>query len=131
VTIERTPLLANESPTARAPNRTRSIFFFFFFTIVRIDKDDHGKAIGLFSTTFVAPEFRRQAVATRLLSQGEDWMRGHGMIEAATYTSDSNTKLINLYIDHGYKITNKYPEKKMIKLTKVFTNSPISSEVRA
>ncbi len=87
-------------------------------TIVRIDKDDQGKSIGLFSTTFVAPEFRRQAVATRLLSQGEDWMRGHGMTEAATYTSDSNTKLINLYADHGYKITDKYPEKKMIKIAK-------------
>lgn len=87
-------------------------------TIVRIDKDDQGKSIGLFSTTFIAPEFRRQAVATRLLSQGEDWMRGQGMTEAVTYTSDSNTKLINLYVHHGYKIGNKYPEKKMIKLSR-------------
>ena len=85
-------------------------------TIVRIDKDDLGNSIGLFATTFVAPEFRRQAVATRLLSQGEDWMRRHGMTEAATYTSDSNTKLINLYVDHAYKITAEYPEKKMIKI---------------
>ncbi|MBK7963384.1 MAG: GNAT family N-acetyltransferase [Bdellovibrionales bacterium] len=86
-----------------------------------------------FSTTFIAPEFRRQAVATRLLSQGEDWMRGQGMTEAVTYTSDSNTKLINLYVHHGYKIGNKYPEKKMIKLpslkgcsTGIITQTPTS-----
>jgi len=92
-------------------------------TIVRIDKDDAGKSIGLFSTTFVAPEFRRQAVATSLLSHGEEWMRGQGMTEAATYTSDSNTKLINLYVDHGYKIIYNYPEKKMIKIAKALVQS--------
>jgi hypothetical protein len=48
----------------------------------------------------------QQTVAKRLLAEGEEWMRGYGMIEAASYTSDSNTKLINLYIDRDYKITN-------------------------
>lgn len=92
-------------------------------TMVRIEKDDHSlPKIGLFSTTFVAPEFRRQAVASRLLSRGEEWMRGHNLTEAATYTSDSNNKLISLYTDHGYVITNQYPEKKMVKLAKVFTD---------
>ncbi len=87
-------------------------------TIVRLDSDDNGHEIGLFSTTYVAPEFRNQAVATKLLHRGEVWMSEHGMSEAATYTSASNTKLIKLYVGCGYQITATYPEKKMIKLSR-------------
>lgn len=87
-------------------------------TIVRIEHDDSGKQFGLFSTTFVAPEFRRQAIADSLLRRGETWMVEHGVNEAVTYTSDANTKLINLYEINGYKIVEVLPGKKMIKLAK-------------
>jgi GNAT superfamily N-acetyltransferase len=94
-----------------------------FFT-VRLDRDDVGNEIGLFSTTYVTPEFRNRAVAKQLLHHGESWIKERGMTEAATYTSDSNTKLINLYEGHGYQIAAKYPEKKMIKLAKALPPIP-------
>lgn len=87
-------------------------------TIVRVEKDETGNRFGLFSTTFVAPEFRGQGIATQLLKTGENWMMDQGLTEATTYTSESNTKLISLYDRHGYKITATYPKKKMIRLHK-------------
>jgi GNAT superfamily N-acetyltransferase len=86
--------------------------------IVRIDTDDDGNPIGLFGTTFVAPEFRRQGVARALLECGEQWMIEHGMETAATYTADDNNKLEALYREAGYQITERYQDKKMIKLSK-------------
>jgi GNAT superfamily N-acetyltransferase len=86
-------------------------------TIVRIECDDAGKAFGLFSTTFVEPESRRLAVATQLLLRGEAWMRAHGMTEAATYTAETNAKLIGLYHKHGYAIVETRSE--MVRLAKV------------
>jgi ribosomal protein S18 acetylase RimI-like enzyme len=86
--------------------------------IVRIEEEG-GTRIGLFSTTYVAPHFRRQAIASDLILEGEAWMISHGLSVAVTYTSDSNTKLINLYSNHGYQITESYPEKKMIRLARV------------
>jgi GNAT superfamily N-acetyltransferase len=85
-------------------------------TIVRVERDDDGREIGLFSTFFVEPESRRTAVATSLLRRGEEWMRQHGMTEAVTYTSDSNVKLINLLGKHGYKIVDSGSE--MVRLAK-------------
>jgi GNAT superfamily N-acetyltransferase len=92
---------------------------FFGHCIVRIDHDDSGKEIGLFSTTYVAPDFRRLGIADALLIRGEQWMIEHGMTEALTYTSDSNTKLINLYRKHGYEVTVTDAEKQMIGMTKI------------
>jgi len=73
-------------------------------TIVRIDVDDAGTPIGLFSTTYVVPEARRRAVASSLLLAGEAWLIGHGMATAVTDTSAANLKLIRLYEKHGYAI---------------------------
>jgi GNAT superfamily N-acetyltransferase len=85
-------------------------------TIVRVDRDDDGKEIGLFSTIFVEPESRRTAVATSLLRRGEEWMLEYGLMEAVTYTSDSNMKLINLLGKHGYRIVDSRSE--MVRLAK-------------
>ena len=73
-------------------------------TIVRVERGDDGRAFGLFSTTFVAPAWRRRATATALLLRGEAWMIDQGLPEAATWTSDANVKLIALYRKHGYAI---------------------------
>ena len=87
--------------------------------IVRIDRDDSGNQVGLFSTTYVEPESRRLGTANALLLHGEKWMIQQGMPKALTYTSDSNAKLINLYKKHGYEITVTDAEKKMVGLSKI------------
>jgi GNAT superfamily N-acetyltransferase len=89
-------------------------------TIVRIDADDAGTPIGLFSTTYVAPEVRRRAVASRLLRAGEAWLIGHGMTTAVTATSAANVKLIKLYEKHGYVIVGAHAD--MVRLGRALSS---------
>ena len=77
-------------------------------TIVRIEAGDTGGQHGLFSTIFVEPRSRKLAVGSRLLRHGEAWMAAQGMPEAATWTSATNAKLINLYGKHGYAIVARH-----------------------
>ncbi len=72
-------------------------------TIVRIERDQDGKLIGLFSTFFVEPGSRNRAIATSFVAHGERWMVDHGMHTARTYTADSNDRLKNLLIRLGYQ----------------------------
>jgi GNAT superfamily N-acetyltransferase len=71
-------------------------------TIVRVEHGTQGERFGLFSTSYVAPPWRRSGVAGRLLVQGEAWMREQGLAEASTWTSSTNRPLIALYGRHGY-----------------------------
>jgi len=91
-------------------------------SIVRIELGDGGRRYGLFSTTYVEPASRKHAVATALLAHGERWMAGHELPEAATWTSATNDKLINLYRKHGYAISAHYTHDAtgtpMVRLTK-------------
>jgi GNAT superfamily N-acetyltransferase len=89
-------------------------------TILRIDAHASGRRFGLFSTTYVHPDARRHGLADRLLARGEDWIREHGLDEAATWTSSTNTKLIRLYEKHGYAITDggQNGPSWMVRLTK-------------
>lgn len=82
-------------------------------TIVRVQREDDGE-VGLFSTTYVVPEARRDGIAQALLQRGEDWMRAQRMTRAATYTSKSNEKLIRLYESRGYAIDLRSDE--MVRL---------------
>lgn len=75
-------------------------------TIVRIDRDEAGACIGLFSTTFVDPGSRNQGIARSLLERGEHWMGEHGLSRAVTYTSVSNIKLQNLFLHRGYALVD-------------------------
>ena len=97
-------------------------------TIVRIELDETGRRYGLFSTTFVEPESRKQAIATRLLEHGEKWMIEYELPEACTWTSESNTKLIELYVKHGYAIVERHThdvtKTPMVKLAKALTARP-------
>ena len=70
------------------------------YTIVRREEP----TLGLFSTTYVEQQWRRQGVAQALLRQGEDWMRQFGLQRAATYTADHNLKLHQLYLGLGYQL---------------------------
>jgi GNAT superfamily N-acetyltransferase len=71
-------------------------------TIVRVDKDDAGAPIGLFSTIYVDPAFRNGGVAKQLLTCGEAWMVRRALPRAVTYTDADNIKLQNLFIARGY-----------------------------
>ncbi len=78
-------------------------------TIVRVEDEeaagvDGGTTVGLFSTTYVAPEGRRRGVADLLLGRGEAWMRDHGLDTAVTYTDPDNEPLIALYRERGYDL---------------------------
>jgi 8-oxo-dGTP pyrophosphatase MutT (NUDIX family)/ribosomal protein S18 acetylase RimI-like enzyme len=86
--------------------------------IVRIERDEGGNQFGLFSTTYVDPAFRKKGFANALLLRGEQWMLEHELLEAITYTSESNAKLIRLYEKHGYRIHLTNAEKRMIGLKK-------------
>ena len=87
-------------------------------TIVRVESDEDGE-YGLFSTTYVLKAYRRQQVANALLLRSEQWMRTQGLKRAATNTSDSNVKLINLYEHHGYKVLLRAHQ--MVHLSKILS----------
>lgn len=95
-------------------------------TIVRVELEEPDRSFGLFSTTYVDPVARRHAVASELLVHGERWMKQLGLDEAATWTSQSNSKLIRLYAKHGYVATQNHTHETtgtlMVKLTKAFAS---------
>ncbi|MBX3169415.1 MAG: GNAT family N-acetyltransferase [Candidatus Eremiobacteraeota bacterium] len=70
------------------------------YTIVRREE----ATLGLFSTTYVEPEWRRRGVAQALLQRGQEWMRELGLARAATYTAEANTRLHQLYLNNGYAL---------------------------
>ena len=85
-------------------------------TIVRIERGSDGAEFGLFSTTYVAPEFRGQGVATALVETGEAWMRDHGMTRAVTDTADANAPLLELFRKRGYQVVESADD--MVRLTR-------------
>ena len=74
-------------------------------TIVRVDQDDSGNPIGLFSTIYVAPTHRRRGIATSLLIRGEGWMLEHDLPRAVTYTDEHNGRLRDLFRGRGYSMS--------------------------
>jgi GNAT superfamily N-acetyltransferase len=77
---------------------------------------EQGAEFGLFSTTYVEPQFRRLGGASLLLQHGESWMLEQGMRSAATDTAEDNLGLIRTFEKHGYVIT--FGEKEMVRLSK-------------
>lgn len=88
-------------------------------TIVRVDSDEKGTPIGLFSTIYVDPLYRRQSFASQLIIRGEQWMREKGLVKFSTYTSTTNIKLINLFRNHGYEVAAKDNQKDMVIMEKI------------
>ena len=74
-------------------------------TIVRLDDDGVGNPIGLFSTIFVAANYRRSGIARALLERGEEWMLDHGVARATTYTHEGNAGLQRLFLRQGYSMS--------------------------
>lgn len=73
-------------------------------TLLRVEREN-SQDIGLVATTYVAPPYRRQGLAARLLVAGEAWLSSQGVVELATYTDAHNTPLQELYLKHGYSAT--------------------------
>lgn len=73
-------------------------------TVVRVDADDAGAPLGLFSTTYVAPATRRGGVASALVRAGEAWLAGRGTTRAVTDTGAHNGPLLRLFQKHGYVV---------------------------
>ncbi len=88
-------------------------------TIVRVEAEDAGQMLGLFSTTYVEPASRRSGVADALIESGEAWIAERGMTRAVTDTSRTNAPLIYLFEKHGYTIVLSVPELQMVRLAKV------------
>ncbi len=84
--------------------------------IFRIEKADDGSDYGLFSTTYIEPSSRRLGIAEEFLNLGEYWMVSKGLPIAATATSKTNEKLLNLYFKHGYEIV--FTNDEMVRLEK-------------
>ena len=79
-------------------------------TIVR----DEGDGVGLFSTTWIAPEARRRGLASALLDAGEGWMRARGLQVGQTCTATDNRGLRQLYEGRGYRVVEAADE--MVRL---------------
>lgn len=86
--------------------------------IARMEMDEPNGPLGLISTIYVAPSWRRLAVASRLLECAEDWLVGQGAWQMATDTSDTNKPLIRLFEGRGYSTTYRALEKKMLRLSR-------------
>jgi ribosomal protein S18 acetylase RimI-like enzyme len=84
--------------------------------IARIEQGGDGAAFGYFSTIFVESESRRQGIANALLLQVENWFIEKKMPKIIYNTAEGNSKLIDLFQEHGYAITAK--ESEMVQLTK-------------
>ena len=90
-------------------------------TILRINAMPDGLLYGLVSTTYVDPAHRRSGIADLLLERGEAWICERGMLEAATWTSATNLRLVRLYEKHGYGVTERALHDSgtmMVRLTK-------------
>jgi len=84
--------------------------------IARIERAEDGTKFGYFSTVFVEAKSRRQGIANALLLQVEQWFVENQMPKSVYNTAETNTKLIDLFKEHGYKITDAQSE--MVQLTK-------------
>lgn len=95
-------------------------------TIVRREPDDDGGGCGFISTTYVVPASRRAGVATELLRAGEHWFRSQSLQRCETWTSATNSKLIELYAKHGYTQSTTHPHETtgtlMVKLERWLSN---------
>jgi GNAT superfamily N-acetyltransferase len=91
-------------------------------TIVRIERDEAGGEVGLFSTFFVEPGSRNRSTATCLVAHGERWMMDHGMRTARTYTAETNERLKRLLLRLGYHVAPAQNE--MVALSRSLVDSP-------
>jgi ribosomal protein S18 acetylase RimI-like enzyme len=61
----------------------------------------------------VQPEFRRQGLGRKLLSQAENWAQKEGFSKIGLHVFGHNTIAINLYTSSGYTMKNCYFQKEV------------------
>jgi len=88
-------------------------------TIVRMESASEG----LFSTTYVAPEYRGRGVASALIAAGEEWLLNKGAKLIRTNTHPANTGLIQLFINRSYALNHINED--FVSLTRVY--QPLAS----
>jgi GNAT superfamily N-acetyltransferase len=86
--------------------------------IVRVDVEAENARVGLFSTIYVLPNWRRRGLGEALLTHGERWLIAQNIAGLATNTSESNAPLISLFKKHGYNITMIVSKAHMVRLSK-------------
>lgn len=84
--------------------------------IARIERGEDGGSYGYFSTLFVDVGSRRQGIATSFVAFVECWFRELRIPKIVYNTAHNNSKLIDLFKKHGYRITHSGSE--MVQLTK-------------
>lgn len=90
--------------------------------IVRIESDEVGP-LGLVSTIYVEPAYRRRGAACQLVDAAHRWFQARGMKRYATNTSKDNAPLIRLLDGLGYRIALHFEEKNMVQLMKQSVNA--------
>lgn len=83
-------------------------------TILRVEEDSKWPRLGLFSTLFVEPSWRRQGFAQELVFAGEAWLLARRVDRLATNTGIHNTRLIRLFEKLGYQIA--FESGRMVRL---------------
>jgi len=84
--------------------------------LARVDSPDDTQ-FGLFSTIYVAPDYRGRGAATKLIEHVEDWFAGLG-IEHVVYNTGAHHELvIGMFERRGYFITARADER--VALTKI------------
>jgi GNAT superfamily N-acetyltransferase len=86
--------------------------------ILRVEADAPAPPLGLISTIYILPSFRRAGVARALLDAGEAWLLRRQVATLATDTSEANMPLIRLFESRGYAITFRSAEKRMVRLSR-------------
>jgi GNAT superfamily N-acetyltransferase len=86
--------------------------------IARVEDASARAPVGLVSTIYVCPPFRRRGVARALLDAIEAWLMEQRVAALATDTSETNRPLIELFVQRGYGITFHSIEKRMVRLSR-------------
>ena len=86
--------------------------------IVRLEGQSTDGFLGLISTIYVQPMFRRAGVACALLCAGEGWLLERHATTLATDTSETNLPLIRLFESCGYTISFRSQQNRMVRLSR-------------
>jgi GNAT superfamily N-acetyltransferase len=86
--------------------------------IARVEDASTASPVGLVSTIYVCPDFRRCGVARALLEASEAWLIEQKVSTLATDTSETNQPLLELFRQRGYAVTFHSTEKRMVRLSR-------------
>ena len=83
--------------------------------IARLEPSEGERALGLISTLYLRPRWRKRGLARRLLNAAEQWLIAEGAGMLAYDTAEDNVRMIRLLEERGYRITYRSAEKRMVR----------------